>query len=51
MFVKETKTVYGARGSVVVKELCYKKEGRGYETRWGEYIFLDLPDPSSRTRP
>jgi hypothetical protein len=24
---------YGVRGSVVVKELCYKPEGRGFETR------------------
>jgi hypothetical protein len=23
----------GARGSVVVKALCYKQEGRGFETR------------------
>jgi hypothetical protein len=23
----------GARGSVVVKALCYKPEGRGFETR------------------
>jgi hypothetical protein len=25
--------VYGAHGSVVVKALCYKPEGRGFETR------------------
>jgi hypothetical protein len=25
----------GARGSVVVKALCYKPEDRGFETRWG----------------
>jgi hypothetical protein len=24
---------FGARGSVVVKELCYELEGRGFETR------------------
>jgi hypothetical protein len=24
---------YGARGSVVVKTLCYKPEGHGFETR------------------
>jgi hypothetical protein len=29
----------GARGSVVVKELCYKPEGRGFQTWWGELIF------------
>jgi hypothetical protein len=37
---------WGARGSVVVKALCYKPEGRGFDTRWGE--FLNLPDPSDR---
>jgi hypothetical protein len=26
----------GVRGSVVVKALCYKPEGRGFETRRGE---------------
>jgi hypothetical protein len=31
----------GVRGSVVVKALCYKSEGRGFDTRWGE--FLNLP--------
>jgi hypothetical protein len=25
--------------SVVVKALCCKQEGRGFETRWGEWIF------------
>jgi hypothetical protein len=34
----------GTRGSVVVKALCYKPEGRGFDTRWGE--FLNLPNPS-----
>jgi hypothetical protein len=38
-----------ARGSVVVKALCYKPEGRGFDTRWGE--FLNLPNPSGRTSP
>jgi hypothetical protein len=38
-----------ARGSVVVKALCYKPEGLGFETRWGEC--LNLPNPSSRSRP
>jgi hypothetical protein len=42
-------TVSGARGSVVVKALCYKLEGRGFDSRWGE--FLNLPNPSGRTRP
>jgi hypothetical protein len=26
-------------GSVVVESLCYKPEGRWFETRWGELIF------------
>jgi hypothetical protein len=40
---------FGARGSVVVKALCYKPEGRGFDTRWGD--FLNLSNPSGRTRP
>jgi hypothetical protein len=28
----------GARGSLVVRALCYKPEGLGFETRWGEWI-------------
>jgi hypothetical protein len=36
---------YTIRGSTVVKSLCYKPEGRGFETRWGELfpIYLILP--------
>jgi hypothetical protein len=41
----------GAKCSVVVKALCYKSEGRGFETRWGEWIILNLPNLSGRTRP
>jgi hypothetical protein len=36
----------GARGSVVIKRLCYKPGGRGFETHWGECsfsIYLTLP--------
>jgi hypothetical protein len=33
----------------VVKALCYKPEGRGFNSRWGE--FLNLPNPSGCTRP
>jgi hypothetical protein len=36
----------GAWGSIVVKALYYKPEGRGFETRWGELflsIYLILP--------
>jgi hypothetical protein len=32
----------GARSSVVVKGLCYKSEGRGFENRWDE--FLNVPN-------
>jgi hypothetical protein len=31
----------GVRGSVVVKVLCYKPEGRGFETRGGDW-FLSI---------
>jgi hypothetical protein len=41
--------VVGARGSVIVKALRYKPEGRGFDTRWSE--FFNLPNPSGRTRP
>jgi hypothetical protein len=41
--------IYWARGSLVVKALGYKPEGRGFETRWSE--ILNLPNPSGRTRP
>jgi hypothetical protein len=39
----------GARGSVVAKALCYKPEGRWFDTRRGE--FLNILNPSGRTRP
>jgi hypothetical protein len=39
----------GARGSVVIKALFYKPKGRGFDTRWGE--FLNLLNPSGRIRP
>jgi hypothetical protein len=38
-----------AHGSLVVKALGYKPQGRGFETQWGE--ILNLPNPSGRTRP
>jgi hypothetical protein len=41
---------FGASGSLVVKALCYKPEGREFHTRWGDF-FLNLPNPSGRTRP
>jgi hypothetical protein len=44
MFLICTLTVVGARGSVVVKALCYKPEGRGFESRgeWLLSIYLTL---------
>jgi hypothetical protein len=33
----------------MVKGLSYKPEGRGFETRWGEWIFFSVPIPSGRT--
>jgi hypothetical protein len=39
-----------ARGTVVVKALCYKPKGRGFETRWGEFFFFNLHNPSCLTR-
>jgi hypothetical protein len=41
--------LFGTRGSLVVKALCYKPEGRGFDVRCG--VFLNLPNPSGRTRP
>jgi hypothetical protein len=41
--------LWGERGSVVVKALCYKPEGRGFDSQWDE--ILNLPNPSGRTRP
>jgi hypothetical protein len=35
---------------VVVMALCHKPEGRGLESRWSKWIFLNLPNPSGRTR-
>jgi hypothetical protein len=31
--IKGITSTVGARGSIVVKVLCYKPEGRGFETR------------------
>jgi hypothetical protein len=28
-----------ARDSLVVEALCYKPEGRGFQTQWGKWIF------------
>jgi hypothetical protein len=40
--------IYGARGNLVAKALCYKPEGHGFGTRRGD--FLNLPNPSGHTR-
>jgi hypothetical protein len=40
-----------ARGSVVVEVLCYKAEGRGFETPIRRINFFNLPNPCGRTRP
>jgi hypothetical protein len=37
-----------AHSSVVVKALCYKLKGHGFETWWGE--FLNLPSLSGHIR-
>jgi hypothetical protein len=34
--------MYVACCSVVVKALCYKVEGRGFETWWGEFFSIYL---------
>jgi hypothetical protein len=48
MLFKNSAEVDGASGSVVLKVLCYKLEGRGLPD---EVIFLNLPNPSGCTRP
>jgi hypothetical protein len=50
VFLSLLMDLMGACGSIVVKALCYKPEGRGLDTRWGDF-FLNLPTPSGRTRP
>jgi hypothetical protein len=45
----ERATHFHTGGSVVVKVLCYKQDGRGFDTRLGD--FLNLPNPSGRSRP
>jgi hypothetical protein len=49
VFLEVLNIFLGVRGSVVVKALCYKPKGRGFDSRRGE--FLNLPNPSGRTRP
>jgi hypothetical protein len=49
IFVYVNLDMGGACGSLVVKALGYKPEGRGFETRWDE--ILSLPNPSARSGP
>jgi hypothetical protein len=44
-----SKNTKGAGGSVVVKALSYKPEGRAFDTQLGE--FLNLPNPSATLGP
>jgi hypothetical protein len=48
-YLKHWKLYVFMRGSVVVKALCYKPEGRGFDTRLDK--FLNLPNPSGHPRP
>jgi hypothetical protein len=49
LHVDEMQSLTDDPNSLVVKALCYKPEGRGFDTRRGE--FLNVPNPSGRTRP
>jgi hypothetical protein len=33
-------SLIAARGSAVVKALCYKPKGHGFEIEWGQWIFF-----------
>jgi hypothetical protein len=35
--------MWGVGSIIVIKALCYKLEGCGFETGWGEGIFLIFP--------
>jgi hypothetical protein len=50
-FKQEMIEVTRARCSLVIEALCYKPEGRGFETRRDEWIFFGLPNPFNCTRP
>ena len=39
----------GDRGSIVVKVLCYKSEGRWFDPSWCQWIFHWQKNPSDRT--
>jgi hypothetical protein len=40
---------WGHMVTQLVEALCCKPEGHGFDSRWGHWIFFDLPNPSSRT--
>jgi hypothetical protein len=39
----------GARGTIVLKALCHKPEGRGFNSRLGHWVLSILHNSSSRT--
>jgi hypothetical protein len=39
---------WGNAVALLVQALCYKPEGRGFDSRLGHWIFSNLPNPSSR---
>jgi hypothetical protein len=39
----ETSVDFKLTGSIMVKALCDKAEGRGFQARWGECIFFFSP--------
>jgi hypothetical protein len=42
----------GAHSRIVVKALCYKPEGRGFDTRWGDFFFFYIyPIPTAALGP
>jgi hypothetical protein len=49
-FYSSIMSYVGTRGSVVVKALCYKPEGCGFENHEVDDFFFNLSNPSGRTR-
>jgi hypothetical protein len=39
IMVKNDISMYGTRGGIVVKALCYKPLGRGFDSRWCHWNF------------
>ena len=42
-------SIYGDRGTIAVKVLCYKWEGRWFDCSWCQWNFLLKQNPSDRT--